>query len=92
MIIVLSVALLCALGVIVWQRRRIGQLDYSAEFFARMAGRNRAEALAAEARSRNVGGTGEHGAPVTTIISPVSRVSSMYRDPRFTIPTDRPRP
>ena len=87
----MGAALVVAVVVIVCLALEVRRLRFYSSYLERMAERARVEAMAAEARSRGVGGTGEHGAPVVTVVDPVSRVWTMGRDPRWTIPSDRAR-
>ena len=89
LVIVLVVALIVALAAIVWLALEVRRLRSYAEYLVRQAERARASELAAEARVRDVGGRGEHGAPVVTPVDPISRTWSARRDPRDAIPTDR---
>lgn len=61
-------------------RRRVG-------FLESQLSKAKREAMDAEARSRGVGGTGEHGAPVIVPCFPVSKTWGAARDPRFAIPS-----
>lgn len=89
LVAVLVVALCAALVLIVGQALELRRLRSYAEYLARQVERARASELAAEARVRDVGGRGEHGAPVVTPVDPISRTWSARRDPRDAIPTDR---
>jgi len=86
-----TAALVVSVIVINMQRvRLVAMRDYAARLEG-IVDRAKFEAMSAEARSRNVGGTGEHAGVTVTPLSPVSRAWTMARDPRFSIPSDRVR-